>query len=88
MRGEAEERVGEAGVGEAGGEGGGMEAHRGWHWKVRPRNTGEVLATSRGRSHLGRLLNVLLELLHVSFELGPPVLEPANYLEYQNVFEQ
>ena len=30
----------------------------------------------------------LLELLHVSFELGPPVLEPADYLEYQNVFEQ
>ena len=88
MRGEAEERVGEAGVGEAGGERGGMEAHRGWHWKVRPRNTGEVLATSRGRSNLGGLLNVLLELLHVSFELGPPVLEPANYLEYQNVFEQ
>ena len=29
----------------------------------------------------GRLLHVLLELLHVAFELGPTVLEPANHLE-------
>ena len=27
------------------------------------------------------LLHVLLELLHVSLELGPPVLEPANNLK-------
>ena len=27
------------------------------------------------------LLHVLLELLHISLELGPPVLEPANNLK-------
>ena len=80
--------MGEVGVRKAGGEGRVMETDRCGHGYVRPRNTGEVLATSRGRSNLGGLLNVLLELLHVSFELGPPVLEPADYLEYQNVFEQ
>ena len=33
------------------------------------------------RSSPAGLLHVLLELLHVSLELGPPVLEPANNLK-------
>ena len=49
------------------------------HGDVRPRNTGNA----RGSSHSprkGRLLNILLQLLHVSLELGSSVLEPANNL--------
>ncbi len=37
--------------------------------------------TAAGRHGDGRLLYVLLELLHVALELGPAVLEPADHLD-------
>ena len=79
MGGEAEERMGEVGVRQARGEGGVMETDRCGHGYVRPRNTGNARGSSPW--NLGRLLNILLQLLHVSLKLGSSILEPANNLK-------
>ena len=77
--GQAQQRMGQGGVVEARGQGRVMEADGCGHGYVRPRNTGNT----RGSSHrnLGRLLHILLQLLHVPLKLGSSVLEPANNLE-------
>ena len=85
--GQAQQRMGQVGVGEARGEGRVVEADCCWHWYVRPLDTGEVLATSPRGSNLRCLLNVLFQLLHVPLKLGSSVLEPTNYLKYQKIFK-
>ena len=79
MGGQAQQRMGQGGVVEARGQGRVMEADGCGHGYVRPRNTGNT----RGSSHrnLGRLLHILLQLLHVPLKLGSSVLEPANNLK-------
>ena len=81
MGGQAQQRMGQVGVGEARGQGRVVEADCCWHWYVRPLDTGEVLATSPRGSDLRCLLNVLFQLLHVPLKLGSSVLEPANNLK-------
>ena len=71
--------MGEVGVRKAGGEGRVMETDRCGHGNVRPRNTGNARGSSPW--NLGRLLNILLQLLHVSLKLGSSILEPANNLK-------
>ena len=71
MGGQTQQRMGQVGVV--------MEAHGCRHRDVRPRNTGNAGGSSH--RNLGRLLHVLLQLLHVSLKLGPSVLEPANNLK-------
>ena len=63
----------------AGGEGRVMETDRCGHGYVRPRNTGNARGSSPW--NLGRFLNILLQLLHVSLKLGSAVLEPADHLK-------
>ena len=72
--------MGEAGVGEARTEGRVVETDGCGHGYVRPRNTGNARGSSPW--NLGRLLNILLQLLHVSLELGSSVLEPADHLKW------
>ncbi len=57
-------------------EGGGREV-------VRAGVVGAARGSAPGRHGQRRLLHVLLELLHVPFELGPPVLEPADHLQQE-----
>ncbi len=44
---------------------------------------GAARGSAPGRHGQRRLLHVLLELLHVPLELGPPVLEPADHLQQE-----
>ena len=100
MRGEAveDEGVGEVMVTQAG-MGRGEAGHRG-HQAGQGGHGGRV--THGGADHGRRgpvmggrpghrpcpagLLHVLLQLLHVALELGPPVLEPANNLKKSDIF--
>ncbi len=59
-------------------EGGGREV-------VGARVVGAARGSAPGRHGQRRLLHVLLELLHVPFELGPPVLEPADHLQQEDI---
>ncbi len=50
---------------------------------------GAARGSAPGRHGQRRLLHVLLELLHVPLELGPPVLEPADHLQQErNILKQ
>ena len=71
--------MGEVGVRKAGGERRVMETDRCGHGYVRPRNTGNARGSSPW--NLGRLLNILLQLLQVALVLGATVLEPTNHLK-------
>lgn len=77
--GQTQQRMGEAGVGEARTEGRVVETDGCGHGYVRPLNTGNIWSSSH--RNLGRLLHVLLQLLHVSLKLGSSILEPANNLK-------
>ena len=79
MGGQAQQRMGEVAVGEASSEGRVVQTDGCWHGYVRPRSTGNALSSSH--RNLGRLLHILLQLLHVSLKLGSSVLEPANNLK-------
>ncbi len=46
---------------------------------------GAARGSAPGRHGQRRLLHVLLELLHVPLELGPPVLEPADHLQQEDI---